>query len=367
VLVFVLQLTSNISESLVYYPDSWNPLTMVTSSLAHANLLHLAGNLIFFLAFAPALELLIGNRIRYIGIMLLISCVVGISYSLSVLIGRSPDLPSLGFSGVVMGMIGLSAFMMPQARIKVFWWYLLAWKTFYIPAWIVAACYIGLDVFTLLFSSDFAGINIVAHVMGGVTGYLYGYLFLQERREDTREQLEQEIEAMRIEQKQGKTSSEAHRYKRHLDEVDTSKRQKQDHDRFMRNLYQMVKTHRNSQAVLTLLTRYGPNTPLHELEAQFEHIAKWGPSRTLLCLGRLIIEIMDREKRYGRVIMQIEKCQAISPAFILHDVSRTLFFANMAIDMGKPGVARNLVMNPQKRYGSLLNKDQCNHLLQKAR
>lgn len=351
----------------MYYPGSWNPLTMLTSSLAHANLMHLAGNLVFFLAFAPALELLIGNRLRYIGIMLLISFVVGISYSISVLIGRSPDLPSLGFSGVVMGIIGLSAFLMPQARIKVFWWYILAWKTLYIPAWIVAACYLGLDAFTMLFSDNFGGVNIVAHVMGGITGYLYGYFRLQERREEIKDELEQEIEAMQIEQKQGKTRSDAHRYKRHLDEVETSKRQKQEHERFMRNLYQMVKTHRNSQAMMTFLTRYGPNTPVHELEELFEHISKWGPSRTILCLGRLIIEQLDRDKKYARAIMQIEKCQAISPPFVLHDISRTLFYAEMAIELGKPEVTRNLVHNAQKRYGRLLNTEQCNHLLQKAR
>ncbi len=62
--------------------------------------------------------------------MLFISFVVGISYSFSILIGSSKPLPSIGFSGVVMGMIGLSAYLMPQARIRVFWWYIVFWKTF---------------------------------------------------------------------------------------------------------------------------------------------------------------------------------------------------------------------------------------------
>ena len=366
VLVFFAQLGSGITASLMYYPDSWNPLKMMTSSVAHAGWLHLIGNLAFFLAFAPALELLIGSKPRYLGFMLLITFTVGISYSISVSMGIGSALPTLGFSGVVMGIIGLSAYLMPQARVRVFWWFYIGWKTLYVPAWILAACFIGLDILTLLMVSDYEGVNVVAHVAGGLAGYLYGYLRLKNRREDTREELQQEVEAMELERKFGKSRSQAFRAKKDIEERQLSKRQQQDHDKFMGRLYQMVKTHRNSEAVMTFLTRYHIDTPTHELEALFEQINNWGPSRMALCLGRLIIEKLDREKRYGRVIFILEKCQDISAQFVLHDISRTLFYAQMALDTGKPKVAQNLMENPKKRYGSMLNSDQCNHLLQKA-
>jgi hypothetical protein len=38
----------------------------------------------------------------------------------------------------------------------------------------------------------------------------------------------------------------------------------------------------------------------------------------------------------------------------------------MALDTGKPEVARNLVVDGVERYGSLVNSQQCHHLLQKA-
>lgn len=366
VLVFFAQLGSGITESLMYYPDSWNPVRMITSSVAHGGWVHLIGNLAFFLAFAPALELLIGSKLRYLWFMLLITFTVGISYSISVSIGNGSALPTLGFSGVVMGIIGLSAFLMPQARVRVFWWFYIGWKTFYVPAWILAACFIGLDILTMLMVDDYEGVNVVAHVAGGLAGYLYGYLRLKKRREDTREELHQEIEAMEVERKFGKTRSEAFRAKNDIEERQLSKQQKLEHDKFMGRLYQMVKTHRNSEAVLTFLTRYGIDTPTHELESLFEPVKNWGPSRMALCLGRLIIEKLEREKRYGRVIHMIEKCQSISPQFVLHDITRTLFYAQMAIETGKHEVAQNLLDNPNKRYGVLLNPDQCNHLLQKA-
>lgn len=355
------------TESLLYYPQSWNPFKMLTSAVAHANLLHLLGNMIFYLAFAPALEILIGNKLKYVWIMVFISFVVGISYSLSVVISNEVPKPSLGFSGVVMGMIGLSAYLMPKARIKVLWWYVIAAKTFYVPAWVLAICYIGLEIWTMLTSSDYGGINVVAHVAGGVSGYLYGYFRLKECKEETEEALAHEIKAMEIERKHGKTQSESFRYNSRMSEENAIREKQKEQDRFMAKTYQMVTTHRDSEAVLFLSSQYNLETPTPELEAAFQNIAKWGASRTLLCYGRLIIYKLDKEQRYGRAIVYIEKCQSVSESFILPEVSRTLYYAQMAIDTGKPELAKSLLRNSEKRYAGLLNPDQCNHLLQKAR
>lgn len=367
VLVFLLQLGSTLTESLMYYPESWNPLTMITSSLAHGGWFHLLGNMIFFLAFAPALEILLSNSLRYIGIMLFIALVVGVSYSISTLIGNSEPLPSLGFSGIVMGMIGLSAYLMPQARIRVFGWFIVFWKTFYVPAWIIAIFYIGMDSWEMLTANDYGGVNVVAHVAGGVAGYLYGYLWLKERKQETREELSEEIEAMKTQQQFGSSYSMSFRGRNELQRQQELRQETREQDRFMRRIYQAVTTHRDSAAILMLLERYDDaSTATHEFEALFDHINDWGPSRTQLCLGRLIINRLDEEKRYGRAIFFIEKCQNISPQFILADLSRTLFYAAMAIETGKTEVTKNLLINAQKRYGSLVNYDQCNHLLQKV-
>jgi membrane associated rhomboid family serine protease len=355
------------TESLLYYPQSWNPFKMLTSAVAHANLMHLFGNMIFYLAFAPALEILIGNKLKYIWIMVFISFAVGISYSLSVVIGSDVPRPSLGFSGVVMGMIGLSAYMMPKARIKVLWWYIIAAKTFYVPAWILAICYIGLEIWTMLTASDYGGVNVVAHVAGGIAGYLYGYLWLKECKEDTEEALAHEIKAMEIERKYGKMRSENFRSNSRLSEENALKQKQKEQDRFMAMAYQMVSTHRDSEAVLFLSNQYNLETPTSELETAYQKIEKWGPSRTLLCFGRLIIYKLDKEKRYGRAIVFIEKCQSVSASFILPEVSRTLYYAQMGIESGKPEIARSLLKDPEKRYAGLLNPDQCNHFFQKAR
>lgn len=363
VVVFYFQVSHNMTGSLIYYPETWNPLKMISSSFAHGGFIHLLGNLIFFFAFAPAIETLLGNKLRFLWVILFISIVVGISYSLSVLVGLAPPQPTLGFSGVVMGMIGLSAYLMPRAKIRVFCWFILFWKTFYIPAWIIAVAYIGLDSWEMITAENYNGINIVAHVAGGVAGYLYGFLWLKERKQETQEELATEIEEMELQKQHGRSHSMSFRGRNEQQKNQDLRAESKAESIMMSQLYKMVMTHRDSEAVLFLASHIDfMQAPTTELEPLFDRIEKWGPSRTLLCLGRLIISRLDADKRYGRGLFYIGKCVNISPQFILGDVSGTLFYARMAIESGQNKLAVCLLANPAKRYGALVNADVCNQL-----
>jgi len=134
----------------------------------------------------------------------------------------------------------------------------------------------------------------------------------------------------------------------------------------MGSIYQCVKTHRNAEAITQLLTRYDDATPVVDLEAVFERVNEWGPSRTLLCLGRLIIYCLDDEKRFGRAMVYIEKCQNISPQFVLADLSKTLFYVRFAMETGKLEVAKNMLVDADERYGGLVNQKQCQEFLQQV-
>lgn len=138
-----------------------------------------------------------------------------------------------------------------------------------------------------------------------------------------------------------------------------------DYDRFMGRVYKNVGCHRNSEAVQMLLDEYDYlQTPIPELESLYRHVAQWGSSRTLLCLGRLVIYRLDREKRYPRVLDYIEMCQQVSPRFQLPELSRVTFFARRAIEAGKLEVAKNLVIEHETRYGDLVGGGECVRLLQ---
>ena len=115
--VFQRDAPESLDAKLMYYPTSLNPFKSITLSLAHGDFWHIFFNIVAFIAFAPALELLIGNTIKYLAILVMISFATSISYSLTTLMGGDA-LPSLGLSGIVMGMIGLSATAVPLSPLS---------------------------------------------------------------------------------------------------------------------------------------------------------------------------------------------------------------------------------------------------------
>ncbi|MDH3762958.1 MAG: hypothetical protein OEU50_18425 [Gammaproteobacteria bacterium] len=137
-----------------------------------------------------------------------------------------------------------------------------------------------------------------------------------------------------------------------------------DYDRFMGRVYKMVGVHRDSDAVYLLMDEYDYlQTSIAEFEALYKHVEQWGPSRTLLCLGRLIIYRLDREKRHSQVLGYIGKCQAINPQFILPELPRVTFYARQAIEVGRLEMAKNLVVDHESRYGDFVGSGECDRLL----
>ncbi len=137
-----------------------------------------------------------------------------------------------------------------------------------------------------------------------------------------------------------------------------------EYDKFMGRVYKYVSCHRDSDAISMLMNEYDYlQTYTHEFETLYRHVEQWGPSRTLLCLGRLIIYKLDREKRFPQVLDYIEKCQKINPKFLLPELARVTFFARQAIEAGKLELAKNLVVEHETRYGDLVGGGECERLL----
>jgi membrane associated rhomboid family serine protease len=167
---------------LAYYTGSWNPLTMITSSFAHGDWGHILFNLVFFFAFAAAVEVLIGS-LWFVAFVLIDSWFIGITGSM-VAAAAGSHYWTLGLSGVVMGMMGLFAYLLPKGRIRCYYFFVIIFGSVAIPGWILAAWYIGGDIVRLFAFDDHGVVNVMAHVMGGIGGYLFGLLFLGARRKD---------------------------------------------------------------------------------------------------------------------------------------------------------------------------------------
>ncbi len=82
-----------------------------------------------------------------------------------------------------MGMIGLSAFLLPRGRIRCYYWFVVLFGSVAVPVWVLALWYMGGDIYALFAFEDHGAINIMAHVTGGISGYLFGALFLRKARD----------------------------------------------------------------------------------------------------------------------------------------------------------------------------------------
>lgn len=355
----------SLDGALMHFPKKWWDLwSMITSSFAHADFFHIFFNLIFFMAFAPALEVLVNNKYRFSLIVVGLCVVTGLSYSLAVLISVSSNVPTLGLSGVVMGMIGLSAFMMPRARIRCFLWFIALIRTYYIPAWILAAWYIGWDTWALFTSGNSGGVNLISHVSGGFAGYLIGYIWFKDQKASVQDELDEEIEHMRAERDFGSTHLTYSGGRRELANQYHQKQAKRDHNAFMDQLNRYVRTGRDSDAIALFLADYElQKYSVQIFEELFERAKGWGASRTVLCIGRTVINLLVEQRKYARAILYVEHCQAIVKEFVLADPDHVLILAEIAKENHQYNVSYQLVADSYERYGNSINTDQCDQLL----
>jgi membrane associated rhomboid family serine protease len=172
----------DLTTQLMYEPHSYNLLNMITAAFAHGSWDHLLGNLFFFFAFAASIEMILG-MLRYLVIITSLAIGTHLSYSLA-MVNINDALPTLGLSGVVMGMIGVFVFLMPRINIRCFLWFFFLVRIVKVPAWLLAAWYVSWDLYALYFSDGQSAINFIAHISGATIGFGLGLLFLVERKEE---------------------------------------------------------------------------------------------------------------------------------------------------------------------------------------
>lgn len=179
---FRVRVPKDLTSSLVYHPRSFNVATMISATFAHADWQHLIGNLFFFFAFAAAVEAILG-AVLYPLLIVGLSLGTHLAYSAWVSWTGSA-VPTLGLSGVVMGVIGMFTFFLPTAGIRCFAWILFWLRSFVIPAWIIMIWFVGWDLYSLSHDDGAAGVNFMAHVSGAVLGLVAGLLLFRRRREE---------------------------------------------------------------------------------------------------------------------------------------------------------------------------------------
>ena len=161
--------------------NNLSPLTLFTSIFLHGDLMHLLGNMWFLYLFGFPVE----GRLRTPK-FLLVYFVAGACGGLAqtLLLGRlEPNMPGVGASGAIMGILGAAMYMFPHGKISFFyfvgyWWH----GIFNVPMWGVGLLYLGMDaLFAAIGSSVGGGVAHLAHLGGAVGGFFAGLLFRPKR------------------------------------------------------------------------------------------------------------------------------------------------------------------------------------------
>jgi len=168
------------TQQLWYAPQSWNPLTMITAAFAHGSWDHVIFNLFFFFAFAAAVEMIVGS-VYFLAVLMGLSVGTHLLYSLFLINAIEPR-PTVGLSGVVMGVMTLFAFFLPKGKIRCFFWIIFFFRRFSIPAWLLVAWFLGWNVFDFINDDGSSHVNFQVHLTGGLLGYLFGWILFRAQR-----------------------------------------------------------------------------------------------------------------------------------------------------------------------------------------
>ena len=145
--------------------EGW--VTIATSMFLHAGWMHLAGNMLFLWIFGDNLE----EEMGHFGFLLFyLAC--GVAAGLAQAL---PDpgsfLPMVGASGAIGGVMGGYLLLFPRAKVDVLFIFIIFFRIFAIPAWIVLGIWLGIQIFSGVSTpSDLGGVAYWAHVGGFLTG-----------------------------------------------------------------------------------------------------------------------------------------------------------------------------------------------------
>lgn len=166
---------------------SWSSLregrlwTLLTSAFSHSMFLHFFMNMYVLKSFGSIVEMAIGST-KFIKFYLSASLISSFCHAfVSLTLLDKPELPALGASGAVSGVVLLFSLLFPKERILVF-------GLIPIPALWGVIILAGLDLWGLFAQAGGGGLPIGhgAHLGGTLTGILYYFLFLKIKSIDYR-------------------------------------------------------------------------------------------------------------------------------------------------------------------------------------
>ncbi|HEX6836379.1 MAG TPA: rhomboid family intramembrane serine protease [Polyangia bacterium] len=155
------------------------PWTVLTSMFMHGSWLHIIGNMWFLWIFGDNVEDAMGP-VKYFIFYFLCGLVAAMSQVLS---SPASQVPMVGASGAIAGVLGAYLMLYPHARVRCLWILFILITFVYVPAWLLLGLW-----FVSQFFMPGEGVAWMAHVGGFATGFLLVRLFVMRpppRRRDS--------------------------------------------------------------------------------------------------------------------------------------------------------------------------------------
>ena len=133
----------------------------ITAPLLHANLVHLLFNMLTLWMLGPSVETILGRR-RYLVLTILCAAV---SMAASFAVTAGTHIITLGYSGVIFGILVAQAVYFPNRTIIVFWFFPMRMRH--------AVLLFGAAELYLTIAPERAGVSHAAHLFGALAAYLY--------------------------------------------------------------------------------------------------------------------------------------------------------------------------------------------------
>lgn len=152
-----------------YRPDSGLSPNLLLAAFVHGGFLHLAGNLLFLWLCGCNLEDRWG-RVAFGGLYVLSAIVSSLAYGLA---HRGSDVPLVGASGAIAGVMGAFLVCFHSARIRYWWWWWFKSGTVFLPAYVAFPVWFLSQLGqSLLEVSGYGEVAYSAHVGGFVLGVI---------------------------------------------------------------------------------------------------------------------------------------------------------------------------------------------------
>jgi membrane associated rhomboid family serine protease len=157
--------------------------TIFTSMFLHGGWFHVISNMWFLYIFGDNVEDRMGS-LRYLAFYLASGLIAALAQTL---VGPNSQLPTIGASGAIAGVLGAYLLMFPKGRVVtlllifIFPWFIEIPAVFYLGFWFVSQILSGISFLSLSRATDLGGVAWWAHIGGFVFGMIFYRFFLSRR------------------------------------------------------------------------------------------------------------------------------------------------------------------------------------------